>query len=208
MAQQTKSNAKRSSSGGQRGSSNGQGRSRARTAPKRNSGGSRAKSASAKSPVAAAKDATVKGATSAKDATVKGATSAKEATVEGASSAGNAIASNASRLKFPAIAAGVGLAGLASGIALASDRRHKKFGAHLPSRMRVHRGSINFKDAAKEVSTLAERTGQVAAQTGRIAERVQVASEAISQNGASRRSPIEVVLEGLTNRSSRRRPAA
>lgn len=134
----------------------------------------------------------------AKQATVRGAGSAREATVKGASTAGSAVTSAAKQLRTPAIVTGAGLAGLAGGIALARDRRKRMLGMKLPGRAARRATSKNLTEAARNVGTVAERTGQVA-------ERVRVASEAISQQNARRRSPIEVVLEGLTTRSS---PAA
>jgi hypothetical protein len=113
------------------------------------------------------------------------ATKAKEAKTKGARSAGDAISATAKRLKTPAIAAGTGLAGLAGGIALTRSRLKK---------------THTFTGAAKNLGALAERTGHVA-------EQVRVVSEALgSTDSQQRRSPVEVVLEGLTRRSQAPRP--
>ena len=53
--------------------------------------------------------------------------------------------------------------------------------------------------ATKNLAEVAKNVGSVAERTGKVAEQVRVASEAVASNGASR-SPIEVVLQGLTSR--------
>jgi hypothetical protein len=116
-------------------------------------------------------------------------TNAKDASLKAAKRTGDAVESTAKRLKTPAIAAGAGLAGLAGGIALARSRQKKVLGVRLPGRD----SSKSLADAAKNIVALAE-------QAGRIAEQVRVAGEALGGHEA-RRSPIEVVLEGLTRRS-------
>jgi hypothetical protein len=127
-------------------------------------------------------------------------TTAKDATVKGANAAGDAAASAAKNLKAPAIAAGAGLAGLAGvagGIALSRSRNKKVLGVSMPDGRTARVASKNVASAAKNLGTFAERTGKVA-------ERVRVASEAIADNGDRRKSPIEVVLDGLTTRSQSR----
>jgi hypothetical protein len=123
---------------------------------------------------------------------------AKDTTVTGAKNAGHTVASTAKRLKAPAIAAGVGLAGLAGGIALGRAKNKKGFHIPLPGRTAAKGTSNKLSSAAKNVGAVAERTGQ-------IAERVRLASEAVAgkdgKNTAPRRSPVEVLLEGLTRRS-------
>jgi hypothetical protein len=57
----------------------------------------------------------------------------------------------------------------------------------------------NLTGAAKSLGALAERSGHVA-------EQVRVVSEALGSNDSRRRSPIEVLLEGLTRRSQAARP--
>jgi len=111
---------------------------------------------------------------------------------------GDVVASTAKRFKTPALAAGVGLAGLAGGIALGRGKNKKSLGAQLRSRSAAKRTSKKLSGAAKSVGMLAEQAGQ-------IAERVRLASEAVAGNGgrntAPRRSPVEVLLEGLTRRT-------
>ena len=125
---------------------------------------------------------------------------AKDATAKGATTAGDAVTSAAKKLKTPAIAAGTGLAGVAAGIALTRNKNKGVFGIPLPSRRGTTRATTkSLADAAKNIGALAERTG-------RVAEQVRVASEAIGEDSGPRKSKsaIEVVLEGLTSRSRSR----
>ena len=94
----------------------------------------------------------------------------------------NAITEMAKKAKVPAIAAGAGLAGLAGGAALgrrssASQTVGKRLG-----------------EVAKSVGSLSEGVGSFAAEVRRVREGLAVAGEGRS------RSPIEVVLQGLTSR--------
>jgi hypothetical protein len=72
-------------------------------------------------------------------------------------------------------------------------------GVSLPSRSATRATRKNLADAARNIGALAERTGKVA-------EQVRVASEAIGEDSGPRKSKsaIEVVLEGLTSRSQSR----
>ena len=120
---------------------------------------------------------------------------AKETTVNGAKTAGGAVASAAKELKTPAIAAGVGLAAVAGGIALGRGTKSKKS-------LSVPLSGRSAKATSKKLSGAAKNVGAVAEQTGQVAERVRQLSAAISgEQSAARRSPVEVVLEGLTKRS-------
>jgi hypothetical protein len=120
---------------------------------------------------------------------------AKDATVNGAKAAGGAVASAAKQFKTPAIAAGVGFAGVAGGIALRRGTKSKKSPLSAPlSRRRA-------KATSKKISGAAKNVGAVAEQTGQVAERVRQLSVVISGEGsAAGRSPVEVVLDGLTKR--------
>jgi hypothetical protein len=100
------------------------------------------------------------------------------------------VGSTAEKLRTPALAAGAGLAGLAGGIALTRSRQRKVLGVPLPGRG----ATKNLAGAAKNIGALAEHAGHVA-------EQVRVAGEALGGNNEARRSPIEVVLQGLTRRS-------
>jgi hypothetical protein len=194
VAQQTKSK-----SGGSAGSRSN------RRAPSR--GGTAAKSRSGASPSQNARTSPRKARPRASSQRTKSSSSndkgtveaAKDATVKGANTAGNAVASAAKKLKTPAIAAGTGLVGVGAGLALARRTNKKVFGVSLPGRGSTRAMRKNLADGAKNIGALAERTGKVA-------EQVRVASEAIGENpGRGRsKSAIEVVLEGLTSRSQSR----
>jgi hypothetical protein len=182
MAQQTKSKSSASSGGRSttRKSANG------RTAAKSRSRASR--SQSARTPKRKARS-DQKGAVDA----------AKDATAKGANAAGDAVTSAAKKLKTPLIAAGTGLAGVAAGVALTRKKNKGISGIHWSSRGSRRATTKGLGEAAKNIGMLAERTGKVAQQ-------VRVASEAIGEGDSPRKSKsaIEVVLEGLTSRRQSR----
>ncbi|MGZ5312067.1 MAG: hypothetical protein ACXWZW_10560 [Solirubrobacterales bacterium] len=180
MAQQPKSKSPASSGSrsNRRTSANG------RTAAKSRSSASRAQSA--RTPKRKASSSSQKGTLNA----------AKDATTKGANAAGTAVTSAAKKLKTPLIATGTGLAGAAAGFALTRTKNKGISGIPLPSRRGAGRATRKgLGEAAKNIGMLAERTGKVA-------EQVRVAGEAIGEGSAPRasKSPIEVVVEGLTNR--------
>ena len=182
MAQQTKTKSRGSGSrSNRRTSANG------RTAAKSRSSASR--SQPSRTPKRTASSSGQKGALDA----------AKDATTKGANAAGNAVTSTAKKLKTPLIATGTGLAGVAAGIAVTRKTNKGISGIHLPSRGTRRATTKGLGEAAKNIGVLAERTGKVAQQ-------VRVASEAIGEGGAPRKSKsaIEVVLEGLTSRQQSR----
>ena len=123
---------------------------------------------------------------------------AKDATTKGANAAGNTVTSTAKKLKTPLIATGTALAGVAAGLALTQKNKGIS-GIHLPSRGTRRATTKGLGEAAKNIGMLAERTGKVAQQ-------VRVASEAIDEGSAPRKSKsaIEVALEGLTSRRQSR----
>ena len=116
----------------------------------------------------------------------------KDATTKGANAG---VTSAAKKLRTPLIATGTGLAGVAAGLAVTRKKNKGISGIHLPSRGTTRATTKGLGEAAKNIGVLAERTGKVAQQ-------VRVASEAISEGSAPRKSKsaIEVVLEGLTSR--------
>ena len=112
---------------------------------------------------------------------------------ETAKDAGRAVGSAAGKaghavgkVKVPLMAGGAALAGVAGGIALGNRQAHR------------HRGlkSIDSDGVAKA----ARKVGHVGMQIGEIAVDARRAREG---NGKAHRSPIEVVLQGLTSRQSR-----
>lgn len=191
MAQQTKSKASQSSNGRRTSARNSRSpngttaRSRSRTHASSKGSQSRATSRRTASSTRSTRRSPSKKSTM---------ETAKDATVNGAKTAGGAVASAAKQLKTPAIAAGVGLAGVAGGIALGRGTKSKKSLSILPGR--------SAKATSKKLSDAAKNVGAVAEQTGQAAERVRQLSAAISgEESSARRSPVEVVLEGLTKRS-------
>lgn len=110
---------------------------------------------------------------------------AGEAVEETAKVAGRAVGRAASKAKVPLVAGSAALAGVAGGAAL---------GAHQARRGRGIKG-IHSEDIARA----ARKAGGVGMQLGEVALEVRRARQS-SNGGATRRSPIEVVLDGLTAR--------
>ena len=108
-----------------------------------------------------------------------------------AKTTGQAVGGVAGKARVPLIAGGAALAGAASGIALASrhDRRNS-----LVKAMRKPKIKLTSRDVAKA----AKEVGNFSAQMGELASELQRAREE-SGNG-KHRSPVEVVLQGLTAR--------
>jgi hypothetical protein len=106
--------------------------------------------------------------------------------------AGSGLGKVVSKAKLPLVAGGAAVAGAAGGLALASTKQAKKsrLGSALMRKPRIKVNSSDVAKAAKEV-------GNFSAQVGELANELQRARE--SGNG-KRRSPIEVVLQGLTAR--------
>ena len=185
MAQQTKSKSTRKSGGGRSKPRGNASTSKRTTKSRANSSGSQSRRGTQSRP-----GSTARKRSNASNSSSKGTVaSAKDASIQAAKSTGDAVGSTAKKLKAPAIAAGAGLAGLAGGIALTRSRQRKVMGVPVPGRGTTK----NLAGAAKNIGALAE-------QAGHVAEQVRVAGEAVGRSDA-RRSPIEVVLEGLTRRS-------
>lgn len=111
---------------------------------------------------------------------------AGETVEETAKDAGRKVGRVAGKAKVPLVAGGAALAGAAGGMAALSARHnHRRRGL----------AGVNAKDLKKA----AKRAGDVGAQVGEIALEVRRAREKTNGNGAHR-SPIEVVLQGLTAR--------
>jgi hypothetical protein len=111
-------------------------------------------------------------------------------TVEGAAKdAGSVVSRAASKAKVPLMAGGAALAAGAGGLALGARQAHRRNGL----------GGVSAKDLAKA----ARKAGNVSAQVGEIALEVRRARESANGNGKVHRSPIEVVLQGLTSRRPR-----
>lgn len=113
---------------------------------------------------------------------------AGETVEETAKDAGRAVGRVAGKAKVPLVAGGAALAGAAGGMALSARKSHR------------HRGLAGV--TSKDLAKAAKKAGDVGAQVGEIAIEVRRARERSNGHGAHR-SPIEVVLQGLTARKGR-----
>jgi hypothetical protein len=120
------------------------------------------------------------------------ASKGKNAVAEGAKTGGNAISSVARKAKGPALAGGAALAGLAGGMAVQSkrDSKRKVLGTRLGS---------GVGKAGKDLAHTGQRVGRFTENLGEFAAEMRKTREAID-NRAKHRSPIEVLLQGLTAR--------
>jgi hypothetical protein len=162
-----------------------------RAAPKRAKSSQKRKTAKPKS---AARKSRSKKEKSAKDAR-KSLSGAADKAGDVASKAGSKAGDAASKAKIPLLAGGAALAGAAGGIALATTRNGHHRGT-LAKAMRKPRIKLDSDDIAKA----AKQVGKFSTQVGELAGGVQRASESTNGNEHQRRSPIEVVLQGITAR--------
>ena len=109
-----------------------------------------------------------------------------------AKGAGKTVGKAASKAKVPLMAGGAAIAGAAGGLALASSKQGKK-SALTKAMMRRPKVKIDSGDVAKA----AKEVGNFSAQVGQLADELQRARK--SADG-KHRSPVEVVLQGLTAR--------
>lgn len=112
---------------------------------------------------------------------------ALESVEQTAKGAGRTVGRAASKAKVPLVAGGAALAGVAGGIALGTRQAHR------------HRGvkGIDSDDLAKA----ARKVGDIGVQVGEVA--LEVRRRRAEPNGKVHRSPVEVVLDGLTSRRPR-----
>jgi hypothetical protein len=109
-----------------------------------------------------------------------------------AKSAGKTVGKAASKAKVPLVAGGAALAGAAGGMALAASKKGRKGGLGKAVARRP-----KIKVDSKDVAKAARGVGNVSAQVSEIAGGLETAAS--GRNG-KHRSPIEVVLQGLTAR--------
>ena len=130
--------------------------------------------------------------------------SASETVTNGAQSAGQAIGSAASKAKGPALAGGAAIAGLVGGMTIASrGGRRRVLGLPVPG---TRRPLIEVKrptrvKTTRDLMKAAGHMGNAGRQMAELATEVRLARQEIG-NGR-RRSPVEVVLDGLTARRQR-----
>ena len=202
MAQQTKnsSTARRSTSrrsGSTRSSNGGSGAARASSGRSNEAGASASKRASSSRSSSSGPSSQRSSSSSSKraDSSKSPLASATDAATERVKHAGGAVGDVAKRAKVPALAAGVGLAGLAGGVALAGRNSRKRvLGVPMPTKSGTQAVSENLAEAAKNVGSFGEGMGSLAAEVRKVREGVA------GGDAEKRRSPIEVVLQGLTRR--------
>jgi hypothetical protein len=134
-----------------------------------------------------ARQSTSAGSNSKPKALVDKSKAAVESVEETAKDAGSSIGRAAGKAKVPLMAGGAALAGAAGGVALGAHQAHRKSGL--------------AKISGKDLARAARKAGDVGAQVGEIALEVRRARE--SNGNGRHRSPIEVVLQGLTSRGPR-----
>jgi hypothetical protein len=186
------------SSGGSRGARGGGG--------SRSAGGTRARTAAAAKQRSTSRSSDGKGAVgSAKDAVGTGARSAKDTVVDGVQTTGDAVSTVAKKVKGPAVAGGAALVGLAGGLAIASRANgpRKLLGVPVPGtrrplvkittpkRVKARGATKDLRKAATEVGTAGRQVGDLVTEVRRVRTELE---------RGQRRSPLEIVLEGLTSR--------
>jgi len=130
--------------------------------------------------------------------------SSASSAVAKAKDTGDSIATAASKAKGPMLTAGATAAGLAGGLVLGSRARSKSRGvtALLAPRRRVLGVPVGRKNG---VVRTAKALGQVARELSSASNQVSAATDEVRQvreelEKTTRRSPIEVLLDGLTHR--------
>jgi hypothetical protein len=113
---------------------------------------------------------------------------AEHSVANATSGAGRTVGNIASKAKGPALATGAAAAGIAGGMFIASRRsRPKLFGA-----VPLPRPGGTMESVGKGLLKTSENVGQLTEEVRRVREGIEADSK--------RRSPIEVVLHGLTRR--------
>ena len=105
------------------------------------------------------------------------------------------------KAKLPLVIGGAAIAGAAGGLAFGAARGRKrgiKGGLRVPDKPKVRIKSKDLKKAAQEVGNASKEVRNFSAQVGALATALQQAREAADDQ--KHRSPIEVVLQGLTAR--------
>ena len=131
---------------------------------------------------------------SARESVVDGAQTAGRKVGGAASDAGRAVGSAANAAKVPAVAGGAALAGLVGGMAIARGGRRKVLGMPVPG---TRRPLVKINGRGPGTKQLM-KTGR---QMAELAVEVRQARQQLATD--RRRSPVEVVLEGLTARRGR-----
>ena len=130
------------------------------------------------------------------------ATDISPAAVPSVKDAGDALVSTAQRVPAPVRTAGLAAAGLAGGLAIGSALAARRGGLLPAARTTVLGLPVGRKKGAmatmKTVADGAKRLAELERRASRTAEDLRAIRTQLEQ--ANRRSPIEVVLDGLTHR--------
>jgi hypothetical protein len=130
--------------------------------------------------------------------------SAAQAAGAKAKHAGGAVASAARDARVPLLTAGAAAAGLAGGLAIGARRSSRRggLGALLAPRRTVLGVPVGRKSGLlRAAEALGEGAKHVGAATGRVSDTTDDLQQIREQlELANRRSPLEVVLDGLTHR--------
>lgn len=121
----------------------------------------------------------------------QGGVGAAKAVAAATSGAGNSIRSAAKGVKGPLLAGSAALAGLAGGVVLGATRGPGGVVGAKPRKVGFHIRSQDLATTAKEIGSFGEQLGMVAAEIRRTRE---------AAAASKHRSPVEVVLQGLTAR--------
>ena len=127
---------------------------------------------------------------------VDGVSAVRETVGDAGQKAGHATAKAASKAKIPLIAGGAALVGAASGIALTAARSKgsKILGVQVPK--------TKVKIRTKDLARTADRVASAGEQIGRLSTGLrELQGTSGSNSNGQQRSPIEVLLQGLTRRS-------
>jgi hypothetical protein len=169
---------------------------------------SRASSSGARKPSSSSRSSGRKrsGASGTTGAVKERVQSASETVANGAQSAGQAIGSAASKAKGPALAGGAAIAGLVGGMTIASrGSRRRVLGLPVPgtSRPLIQVKRPTRVKTTRDLMKAAGHMGNAGRQMAELASEVRLAREEVGNGGRRRRSPVEVVLDGLTARHPR-----
>jgi hypothetical protein len=120
-----------------------------------------------------------------------GVEAAKNVVADATSGAGSSIRSVAKGARGPLLAGSAALAGLAGGVVLGAARGPARVVGAKPRKVGFHIRSQDLATTAKEIGSFGEQLGMVAAEIRRTRE---------AAAASKHRSPVEVVLQGLTAR--------
>lgn len=112
--------------------------------------------------------------------------------------AAHSVGQAASKAKTPLLAGSAAVAGVAGGIVLGVRQAGRS--RTLSRRPKVKIGP-KVKLDSHDLAKAAKEVGQFGTDVGQLAAELRRARESAQTNGTKRRSPIEVVLQGLTSRS-------